>query len=132
MTKGYLFGLFDLFSVGDLDIIQQASARSDQLTIGLLSDQQIAELFDRAAIIPFSERMEILRNVRGVHAVATFDFFACSDQFDVIFDDPRLARTEVDALVPPEGAVSLNLPSGTASAVLRGVLTMRSAAADVA
>lgn len=133
MVNGYLYGSFDLFSVGDLDIIQQAAQLCDHLTVGVLSDEHVGELLGRSVVIPLAERMEIVRSVRGVDQVESHEFLADASRFDVVFDDPRFTRAALEALASPVNAAPLRLPAGTNSPILRGILTHQgTAAADVA
>jgi cytidyltransferase-like protein len=131
MVKGYLFGSFDLFSVGDLDIIHQASRQCDELTVGILADDHVADLMGRAPVVPCHERIEIVRSVRGVSSAQPHDSGTALDQFDVVFDDPRLLQADV--AFAGSVAIPLARPVGTSSPILRGYLASRSqAASDVA
>jgi glycerol-3-phosphate cytidylyltransferase len=64
---GFVPGLFDLFHVGDLDLLRQARERCDRLIAGVAVDE-LGECY-----VPFSERAEILRHVRHVDEVTALD-----------------------------------------------------------
>lgn len=99
MTKrviGYTAGVFDLFHVGHLNIIQRASAGCDYLIVGVSTDDLAAELKGRPPVVPLVERMEIVQSIRGVdHVVPQVDLDKVQAwrnlRFDIIFvgDDWR-------------------------------------------
>ncbi len=68
---GYLSGTFDLFHIGHLNIIERARAECDRLIVGV---HPSAAFKGRATVIPFEERIEIVRALRYVdEAVAASD-----------------------------------------------------------
>ena len=63
------FGTYDLFHIGHLRLLQRASALGQELIVGVSSDKLN---FDKKSKYPeFSEteRMEIIRMIKGVHHV---------------------------------------------------------------
>ena len=81
---GLLMGVFDLFHVGHLRLIQRASACCRYLRVGVLSDDLVEKYKNRRPVIPLDERMEILSAIRGV------------DEVVPITDDPsRLQRERI-------------------------------------
>lgn len=66
---GLLMGVFDLFHVGHLRLIQRASACCRYLRVGVLSDELVEKYKSRRPVIPLDERMEILSAIRGVDEV---------------------------------------------------------------
>lgn len=66
MRIGYMCGVFDLFHIGHLNIIRNASALCDKLIVGVSTDKLRFESKGNYPIIPFIERMEIIRNIKGV------------------------------------------------------------------
>jgi cytidyltransferase-like protein len=70
MTNGYLASTFDLLNVSDLDVIAQARRSCDSLLVGVFSDEHVERIFGRRPVVPLTERLELVRHVRGVdHAV---------------------------------------------------------------
>jgi hypothetical protein len=69
MCVGYLARSFDLFNVGDLDVISQAHNRCRELVLGVLNDELVEEVYGRPPIVPIDERLVLLSHVRGVSGV---------------------------------------------------------------
>jgi glycerol-3-phosphate cytidylyltransferase len=63
---GYAPGAYDLFHVGHLNILRHAKANCDYLVAGVVSDEMCALTKGRLPIIPLSERVEIVSQVRYV------------------------------------------------------------------
>ena len=68
MIIGYTSGVFDLFHIGHLNLLRNAKSMCDRLIVGVSTDELVRYKFKKA-VIPFSERMEIVRGVRYVDAV---------------------------------------------------------------
>lgn len=66
---GLLMGVFDLFHIGHLRLIQRAGARCRFLRVGVLSDDLVEKYKNKRPVIPLDERMEILAAIRGVDEV---------------------------------------------------------------
>lgn len=62
---GYTSGVFDLFHVGHLRILQQAKALCDQLIVGVTIDKLVGYK-NTEVVIPFEQRIDIIRNLRCV------------------------------------------------------------------
>ena len=73
MIDGYLSASFDLLNVADLDVIDQARAQCDQLTVGVFSDEYVERTMGRKPVIALEERLALLRHVRGVDHVVVHD-----------------------------------------------------------
>ncbi|MFD1212057.1 adenylyltransferase/cytidyltransferase family protein [Arthrobacter sp. GCM10027362] len=63
---GYAGGVFDLFHIGHLNILQQARSHCDYLVAGVLSDERCEADKGIRPVIPLSERLEIVGNVKCV------------------------------------------------------------------
>lgn len=72
MIIGYTTGVFDLFHVGHLNILRNAKSVCDKLIVGVTVDALVAYKF-RKAVIPFNERIEIVRAIKFVDAVVPQD-----------------------------------------------------------
>ncbi len=64
---GYTTGVFDLFHIGHLTLLKNAKALCDKLVVGVTVDELVLYKGKRS-IIPFQERIEIVRNIKHVDA----------------------------------------------------------------
>lgn len=71
---GYVPGVFDLFHVGHLNLINRARAQSRYLMAGVLSDELVMHFKGKKPYIPFEERFAIVAAVKGVDEVVKVDF----------------------------------------------------------
>jgi glycerol-3-phosphate cytidylyltransferase len=67
MIIGYTTGVFDLFHIGHLIMLKNAKALCDKLIVGVTTDDLVLYK-NKHAVIPFSERLEIVRSIRYVDA----------------------------------------------------------------
>jgi len=72
-TIGYTSGLFDLFNVRDLDVLQQAKSACDSLVVGVWTDELAQRVNGAPPYVPFDARTEILKGVRLVDSVIRVD-----------------------------------------------------------
>jgi glycerol-3-phosphate cytidylyltransferase len=73
---GYAPGAFDLFHIGHLNLLRQAKEQCDFLIAGVVADEVLIQHKKVTPVIPLSERLEVVRNVRFVdmaHAAMTND-----------------------------------------------------------
>jgi glycerol-3-phosphate cytidylyltransferase len=63
---GYAPGAFDLFHIGHLNLLRRAKERCDFLIAGVVADEVLIEHKKVMPVIPFAERLEIVRNVKSV------------------------------------------------------------------
>ncbi len=71
---GYVPGVFDLFHVGHLNLINRAKEQSEYLMAGVLSDELVIHFKKKRPYIPFEERFAIVAAVKGVDEVVKVDF----------------------------------------------------------
>lgn len=93
---GYAPGVFDMFHVGHLNILERAKAQCDYLIVGVVSDDRVLTIKGAEPMIPLEERMELVSSLELVDRVVVDD---STDKvqmwerlhFDVIFkgDDWR-------------------------------------------
>jgi glycerol-3-phosphate cytidylyltransferase len=62
---GYTTGVFDLFHIGHLNILRNAKSMCDKLIVGVSTDELVKEK-GKKALVPFSERIEIVRAIKYV------------------------------------------------------------------
>lgn len=67
MTIGYTTGVFDLFHIGHLNLLKNAKGLCDKLVVGVTVDELVSYK-GKHAVIPFSERIEIVRSIQYVDA----------------------------------------------------------------
>jgi glycerol-3-phosphate cytidylyltransferase len=82
-------GVYDLFHIGHLNLLKNAKGLCDKLIVGVTSDELVSYK-NKKAVIPHSERMEIVRNINQVDAVIPqndMDKFTMWEKlkFDVLF-----------------------------------------------
>ena len=68
MVVGYTAGVFDLFHIGHLTLLKNAKALCDKLIVGVTVDELVLYK-GKHAMIPFSDRAEIVRSIKYVDAV---------------------------------------------------------------
>lgn len=68
MIVGYTSGVYDLFHIGHLNLLKNAKSLCDKLVVGVTTDELVAYK-NKKAVIPFSERLEIVRSIKFVDAV---------------------------------------------------------------
>ena len=66
-------GVFDLFHIGHLRLIERAKTECDFLRVGLLSDEQVIHFKQHASVIPLEERMAIVAAIRYVDEVVAIN-----------------------------------------------------------
>lgn len=134
MRIGYTTGVFDLFHIGHLNILKRASAECDRLIVGVTTDELSLKRKGKTPIIPFSERLEIVRCIRYVDAVraqTSFDkMLAWRDVgFHVMFvGDDWKGTQEWNRLEKQFAEIGVDIvyypyTKGTSSSLLRRVLT---------
>ena len=79
----YTYGVFDLFHVGHLRVLQQARSLGSILVVGIFTDK-VAESFKRKPIIPERERREIIKSIYCVDEVVYQDEFSPQKNIDLI------------------------------------------------
>ena len=68
MIIGYTSGVYDLFHIGHLNLLRKAKGMCDKLVVGVTTDELVSYK-NKKAVIPFHERMEIVRSIRYVDTV---------------------------------------------------------------
>ena len=71
MLVGYTTGVFDMFHIGHLNIIRRAKERCDYLIVGVSTDELVQKEKGKTPVIPFEERVSIVKAIRYVDKVVS-------------------------------------------------------------
>ena len=71
---GYVPGVFDLFHVGHLNLINRCAEVSEYLIAGVLTDELVKHFKDKSPVIPYQQRAAIVEAVCYVDRVVPVDF----------------------------------------------------------
>ena len=99
MIVGYTSGVYDLFHVGHLNILKNASKMCDKLIVGVTTDELMLKYKNKKTVIPFDERCEIVNSIKYVDLVLpqeSMDKFSCWEKlkFDRMFVGDDWYKTE--------------------------------------
>lgn len=72
MIRVYASVCGDLFHIGHLKYLKQSRELGDYMIVGVLTDEAIKE-YKREPIIPFEERIELVKNLKGVDEVVAMN-----------------------------------------------------------
>jgi glycerol-3-phosphate cytidylyltransferase len=127
---GYTQGTFDMFHIGHLNLLHQASELCDSLIVGVNADQLVSEYKHKIPVVNENNRVAIISELRCVDKVVLCHTLSKTEawqqlHFDAIFigDDwkgnERWKQTEID--LKPLGAevVYLHHTEGVSSTALR-------------
>ena len=135
MVIGYTTGVFDLFHIGHLNLLKNAKGMCDKLIVGVTSDELVSYK-NKKAVIPFEERLEIVRNVVHVDAVIRQDSMDKMEmwsktKFDIMFVGDDWHNTpKWDALEKEFSDVGVKIvffpyTQGTSSTLINAILNKR-------
>lgn len=129
---GYTQGVYDMFHIGHLNILNHAKELCEYLVVGINSDTLVQSYKHKTPVICEKERMEIVRNIKAVDEVVlaeTLDKKIQHDKigFDVIFigsdwkGNPRWEATKDEMREINVDVVFLPHTDGITSTILRSV-----------
>lgn len=132
MIVGYTTGVFDLFHIGHLNLLRNAKAMCDKLIVGVTTDE-LENYKGKQPIIPFSERIQIVRSICYVDVVIPqedMDKFKMWKKlkFDLMFVGDDWYETEkwnqIEAQLNEVGVKVIYFPytKGIASSFLAGLI----------
>lgn len=116
------YGTFDLFHVGHLNLLKRMKALGDYLVVGVSTDE-FNEGKGKKTIVPFSDRFEIVRNIKCVDLAISeqawdqkvqdikqynVSVFGMGDDWEGKFDELK-AHCEVVYLPRTDGVSSTDL-----------------------
>lgn len=127
---GYTQGVYDMFHIGHLNLLNNAKKYCDYLIVGVNADKLVEQYKKKTPVINESERVEIVRNIKAVDEaflVYSLDKEKALDMFhfNVIFigDDwkgnPRWEKTKEDLKKHNVDLIFLPHTSGVSSTMLR-------------
>ena len=73
MLSGYTSGVFVLFQICHLKILNRAKKNCDFLIVGVTTDDLMMEYKKKTCVIPFKERSKIVANIKSVDKVVAQD-----------------------------------------------------------
>lgn len=105
---GYTCGVFDLFHVGHLNLLERCKEMCDILIVGVCDDEYVRKIKNKEPVFPECERVRILNALKCVDSAELVDIVTTENkmlahsrfEFDVLFsgDDwkgsERYIRTE--------------------------------------
>lgn len=105
---GITVGVFDLFHVGHLNLLERCKAMCDHLIVAVCQDDYVTQIKKKTPVYPAADRMRILAALKCVDEVIPVSIEETEDKmlliknhpFDVLFsgDDwkgtPRYLKTE--------------------------------------
>lgn len=66
---GYTTGVYDLFHIGHLNILRRAKEQCEYLIVGVSTDGLVESYKHKRPVIPYEERVEIIKSIRYVDGV---------------------------------------------------------------
>ena len=90
---GYTAGVFDLFHVGHLNLLERCKAMCDTLIVGVCDDDYVHNIKHKEPVFKEDERVRILNALKCVDRAELVDFKVTDDKmlaldrfhFDVLF-----------------------------------------------
>jgi cytidyltransferase-like protein len=130
---GCVAGVFDLFHVGHVDVLERARRRCDRLVVAVLSDDWALDAWGGRPFVPLLERAQIVEHLRCVDEVVAVDdvrsewltgVLKVQTVFAAVGADGVLGVEELDGI--PAGLVTV-LPAGrgSRSPILRAAIDQR-------
>ena len=130
MKIGYTQGVFDMFHIGHLNLLNNAKAQCDRLIVGVNSDELVESYKHKTPVVREEIRKTIVENIKAVdeaYVVDTLDKLEIRKniQFDAIFigDDWKNSQRWADTreALKPYGVEVIFLPytQNISSSILR-------------
>lgn len=78
---GYTTGVFDMFHIGHLNVLKEAKKQCDYLIVGVTTDELCLEVKNKKPIIPFLNRLEIIKSIKYVDQAVHQENYNKSEAF---------------------------------------------------
>lgn len=128
--RGYTQGVYDMFHIGHLNLLNKAKEQCDYLIVGVNSDKLVQSYKHKSPVIKEQDRAEIVRNIKAVDECIIVDTLDKSELynrlgFNAVFigDDwygnPRWMQTKVDLAKYGVDVVFLPHTDGVSSTILK-------------
>lgn len=97
---GYTTGVFDMFHIGHLRILQRAKEQCNYLIVGVSSDEIVQKYKNKIPIVNVIDRMEIISSIKYVDKVVMqedMDKYKAWEKlhYDVLFHGDDWKKTEM-------------------------------------
>ena len=133
---GYTQGVYDMFHVGHLNLINQAKEYCDYLIVGINSDKLVESYKNKIPVINELDRAKIVSNIKAVNQCIVVDSLDKNEilknqNFDAIFigDDwkgnPRWEKTKIEMSKKGIDVVFLPHTPDISSTILRPIAKKR-------
>ena len=127
---GYTQGVFDMFHVGHLNLLNNAKEYCETLIVGVNSDKLVQNYKHKTPVINENDRMEIVRNIKSVDKVILADTLDKMEMlkkihFDAIFigsdwiGNPRWEQTKEIMSEMDVDVIFLPHTEGVSSTILK-------------
>lgn len=127
---GYTQGVYDMFHIGHLNLINHAKEYCDYLIVGVNSDALVESYKHKVPVISQAERREIVANIRAVDECVIAETLDKTEtwkrlHYDAVFigDDwkgnPRWEQTKKDLAAYGVDVIFLPHTDGVTSTMLR-------------
>lgn len=84
---GYTAGVYDMFHIGHLNVIQRAKEYCDYLIVGVSTDEVVQSNKNKTPIIPYSERARIVEAIRYVDKVIPQERYDIEGKLQIVKDN---------------------------------------------
>jgi glycerol-3-phosphate cytidylyltransferase len=134
---GCAVGVFDLFHVGHVDMLERAGRVCDRLVVGVLTDEWAVDAWGARPFVPLTERVQIIEHLRCVDEVVVVEGVSAAwltgvhTVFAASHLDGVLGVEELAGL-PAELITVLPAGRGSRSPILRAAIDQRQSRSSVA
>lgn len=77
---GYTCGVFDLFHVGHLNLLERCKSMCDYLIVGVCDDEYVRKVKNKEAVVPVADRIRILKALKCVDDAILVDIETTNDK----------------------------------------------------